>query len=108
MILFLHLPGPHNGCLLLMSKLSHHLLKSLLSLQLVLLGQPLILLQLLDLLTELLIIYHAPCISLYCMLTSLIPRLFCVGGKKEPGIHCYRLHLQYVYMQVCVTLQKQS
>ena len=23
--------------------------------------------------------------------TSLVPRLFCVGGEKEPGIHCLRM-----------------
>ena len=64
MILFRHLPGPHVSCLLLTRELSHHLLKSPLSLQLVLLAQPLILLHLLDLITELLIIYHASCIFL--------------------------------------------
>ena len=59
-ILFFNLPGPPVGFLLLMS--DHLLKKSLLSLQLVLLplGQPaLVLLQLLDLLTELLIIIAA-------------------------------------------------
>ena len=61
MFLFFYLPYFLVGCLLLTSELllqifglSHHLLKSLFSLQLVLLTQPLVLLQLLDLSTELL------------------------------------------------------
>ena len=41
---------------------------------------------------------------------SLVPRFFCIGGEKEPGIHCLRMYqiapefwrdrelLQYVYM----------
>ena len=49
---FLHLPGSPVGCLFLTRELSHHLLKSLLGLQLVLLGQPPILLWLPDMLTD--------------------------------------------------------